>query len=35
MLAPCHSLQEGASSNEPLPNQENTTDDQWQPYNSM
>ena len=34
MLVPCHSLQEGAPSIEPLPTQE-TTDDQWQPYNSM
>ena len=35
MLAPCHSLQEGLPSNEPHLSQENTTDDQWQPYNSM
>ena len=35
MLVPCHSLQEGVPSNEPHPTQENTPDDQWQPYNSM
>ena len=35
MLVPCHSLQEGASSIEPQSTQENTTDDQRQPYNSM
>ena len=35
MLVPCHSLQEEASSTEPQSTQENTTDDQWQPYNSM
>ena len=35
MLVPCHSLQEEVPSIEPLPTQENTTDDQWQPYNSM
>ena len=35
MLVSCHSLQEEAPSIEPHPNQENTTDDQWQPYNSM
>ena len=34
MLVPCHSLQEGPSI-EPHPTQENTSDDQWQPYNSM
>ena len=35
MLVPYHSLQEGAPSNEPHSTQENTSDDQWQPYNSM
>ena len=35
MLVPCHSLQEGVSSIKPYPTQENTSDDQWQPYNSM
>ena len=34
MLVPGHFLQEGAPSIEPLPNQE-TTDDQWQPYDGM
>ena len=35
MLVPCHSQQEGVPSIEPHPTQENTSDDQWQPYNSM
>ena len=34
MLVPRHSLQERAPSIDVLPNQE-TTDDKWQPYNSM
>ena len=35
MLVPYHSLQEEVPSKEPHSNQETTTDDQWQPYNSM
>ena len=35
MLVPCHFLQEGVPSIEPHLTQENTPDDQWQPYNSM
>ena len=35
MLVPCHSLQEGVPSIEPQPTQENISDNQWQPYNSM
>ena len=34
MLVPCHSLQEEVPSIEPQSIQE-TTDDQWQPYDSM
>ena len=34
MLAPGHSLQEEAPSIEPQPTQENTSNDQWEPYNN-
>ena len=35
MLVPCHSLQEEAPSIEPQSTQETTSNDQWQPYDSM
>ena len=35
MLVPCHSLQEEAPSIEPQSTQETTSNDQWEPYNSM
>ena len=35
MLAPGHFLQKEAPSIEPQSTQENATDDQWEPYNSM